>query len=379
MQSIDIVRQTRCERTPRVIQLEGLFDIPMTEVISKQWHFDCPLPEEWNIGLIVGPSGVGKSTILREMAPVVRNAASWTWPESSSILDGFPTDMSIKEIIAALCAVGFSSPPAWRKPYHILSTGEQFRVGIARTLLATTDGAIAGIDEFTGVVDRQVAKIAACAMAKAVRRRKAQVICASCHYDIVEWLAPDWIIEPHKGRVTRGRHRRPDIRIRLQREDWKSWEPFREHHYLSSTLHRGARCYVGYVQDCPAVFSAWLRFPHPDKRIKFIREHRTVVLPDFQGVGIGVGVSTYLASVWTGLGFRAISTTTHPAMIASRNRSRVWKMTSKPGLQWSCRSHSGKVNREAFNRTIATRRYTASFRYVGPAAPRTEIEQLGLC
>ena len=49
------------------------------------------------------------------------------------------------------------------------------------------------IDEFTSVVNRQVAKAASCAIAKCVRRNQRKFIAVSCHDDIIEWLCPDWI------------------------------------------------------------------------------------------------------------------------------------------------------------------------------------------
>ena len=44
-------------------------------------------------------------------------------------------------------------------------------------------------DEFTSVVDREVAKIASFAISKAIRREKdKKFIAVTCHYDVVDWL-----------------------------------------------------------------------------------------------------------------------------------------------------------------------------------------------
>ena len=48
-------------------------------------------------------------------------------------------------------------------------------------------------DEFTSVVDRQVAQTASLAISKAIRRTKKRFIAVSCHSDIIEWLEPDWV------------------------------------------------------------------------------------------------------------------------------------------------------------------------------------------
>ena len=87
-----------------------------------------------------------------------------------------------------MSSVGFSSPPSWVRPYHVLSNGEQFRVDIARTLSEKPQLAI--VDEFTSVVDRTVAQIGSSAIQKTVRRRGQKFIAVSCHYDIVKWLEP---------------------------------------------------------------------------------------------------------------------------------------------------------------------------------------------
>ena len=48
-------------------------------------------------------------------------------------------------------------------------------------------------DEFTSVVDREIAKVSAYAISKAVRRSTKKFIAVTCHFDIVDWLEPDWV------------------------------------------------------------------------------------------------------------------------------------------------------------------------------------------
>ncbi|HRH15597.1 MAG TPA: hypothetical protein PK225_14770, partial [Azonexus sp.] len=43
------------------------------------------------------------------------------------------------------------------------------------------------IDEFTSVVDRQIAKIGAGAFSKAWKRGGGQAVLLSCHYDVLDW------------------------------------------------------------------------------------------------------------------------------------------------------------------------------------------------
>ena len=92
------------------------------------------MDEAWQIGLIVGPSGSGKSTIARA-AFGDRVYAMPAWPADRAVVDGFG-ELPMRTIVGLLTAVGFSSPPAWIKPYHVLSGGEQFRCDLARALSA---------------------------------------------------------------------------------------------------------------------------------------------------------------------------------------------------------------------------------------------------
>src|SRR5436305_944314 len=136
--------ETVIRETPRAAQARGLFDLPPEKSSRLQWSVTLPLDEKpWTIGLITGPSGCGKSTIARHLWP---DECGWShsWGANDSILDGFPATLGIKDITALLSSVGFSSPPAWLRPYRVLSTGQQFRVTLARllaeALARTADG-----------------------------------------------------------------------------------------------------------------------------------------------------------------------------------------------------------------------------------------------
>ena len=134
------------------------------------------------------------------------------------------------------------------------------------------------------------------------------------------------------------------------------------HHYLSGELARSAVCFLASWDDRPVAFSAWLPFVGAGPPTR--REHRTVTLPDYQGIGIGNALSALIASLWRGLGYRAVSTTTHPAMIRARLRSPLWRLRRAPGLA------SGR-ERRLRGLKHATTRLTAGFEYVGPALPRS--------
>jgi ABC-type phosphate/phosphonate transport system ATPase subunit/GNAT superfamily N-acetyltransferase len=349
--------------SPRVQQLRGLFDLPPHKTSKLGWDVDLPLTSKpWNIGLICGPSGCGKSTLARHLWPnELMQATLMVWTPSTSIIDDFPQKMSIKDVTALLSSVGFSSPPAWLRPFRVLSTGQQFRVTMARLLAeATSAGSCKPVvvDEYTSVVDRTVAQVGSAAISKTVRERHLQFVAVSCHEDIIPWLNPDWVYKPaEESFAWRFLQRRPAVPLEVFRCHHEAWHLFAPHHYLSHSLALGASCFLATWDSRPVCFSSWLPFVGAGPPTR--REHRTVTLPDFQGIGIGNHVSDLIASMWKGLGYRAISTTTHPAMIQARNRSINWTMHRAPSL---AHSSEGKLSH-------ATNRLTAGFAYSGPPMP----------
>jgi energy-coupling factor transporter ATP-binding protein EcfA2 len=295
-----------------------MFDVPVTAEQTERFTAEVPGPDEaWDIGLVVGPSGSGKSTIARRQWPAAYTTAR-SWPEDRAVVDGFSAG-PIKDITGMLTAVGFSSPPHWIKPYHVLSNGERFRCDLARAVLE--GGELVVFDEFTSVVDRTAARIGSAAVAKAIRRLGRRFVAISCHYDIARWLQPDWILDMASGRLARRRLRRPKIELQLYRTTPAAWPLFAKHHYLSSGLNRTAHCYLGTIEGQPAAFCAVLPvIGYAGRR----RISRIVVRPDFQGVGVGRGLLNAVAAMYP----RMSITTGHPAMIAALKNDANWKCTA---------------------------------------------------
>jgi GNAT superfamily N-acetyltransferase len=368
-----IIVESPVADSPRVQQVRGLFDLEPAKVSRLEWQVRLPLEERgWNIGLIVGPSGCGKSTIARRLFPEMdplddhgRPAEFARWVGRGAVIDAFPETMPIKDVVALLSAVGFSSPPAWLRPFEVLSTGQQFRVTLALLLATTPRGQRIIFDEYTSVVDRTVAQIGSAAVAKTIRQRNQQFVAVTCHEDVERWLGPDWVYRPAENVFAwRRLRRRPRVTLDVVRCRTSAWPLFAPHHYLSTSLSRAAVCFLATWHDRPVAFSAWL--PLVGAGPKSRREHRTVTLPDYQGIGIGNALSDFVASLWTGLGYRAVSTTTHPAMIRARLHSPHWKMHRAPAF---AARHEGKLRH-------ATTRLTASFTYVGLPMPRPLAEAL---
>jgi ABC-type ATPase with predicted acetyltransferase domain len=145
----------------------------------------------WQIGVICGRSATGKSTIAKEKFP--EDYIEGFGYLAATVLDDFPENLTVAEITRALTSVGFASPPDWLKPYSCLSQGEKMRVDVARALLLDRNRVV--FDEFTSVIDREVAKVASLAISKAVRKSGKQFIAVTCHRDVIDWLEPDWVFD----------------------------------------------------------------------------------------------------------------------------------------------------------------------------------------
>jgi hypothetical protein len=309
------------------------------------------IPQEFSLGLILGPSGSGKSLLLSQFGAETNPV----WESTKAIVSHFITP---EDALNRLMAVGLNSIPSWCRPFHVLSNGEQFRANLARKLV---NGAV--IDEFTSVVDRNVAKAASVAMRRYINRNHLKnIVLASCHYDILDWLQPDWYFDTVDGILHDGRLlRRPSIEIRIYPCKRSIWPLFAKHHYLTEKLSGSCRSYVAVADfgsgETVVGFSSTIPFPHGYIKNAY-REHRTVILPDFQGLGLGPKISDTTAQLHLDEGKRYFSRTAHPRLGAYRDRSSLWKRTSnnkkvsrKTGYTDASRRQSWKIDsvRECFS------------------------------
>ena len=362
MPRADLVVDVPIVSTARVRQMSALFDVPPSERSSFELHANLPIETQpWNIGLIVGPSGSGKSTLARHLFPSV--LTGFTWSSDHSVLDAFPKELGIRDVTTLLGSVGFNSPPNWLRPFGVLSTGEQFRVTVARALADSASADIVAIDEFTSVVDRQVAQIASNSVQKFVRKQKRQLVAISCHYDIIEWLQPDWIYDTAAQHFARRSvQQRPAIELALYKIDRTAWPIFSHHHYLSNDLHKAAQCFGAFIDGKIVAFASYLHFPHPiAKNIKY--GHRLVVLPDYQGLGIGGRLDDFVGQYLWDQKWRFRVTAAHPARIAYLRKSPRWSLVNDAKrLQVGAKAKKQLASKQLDPRRLNTK----TFEYIAP-------------
>lgn len=327
------------------------FDYPF----DGMTHFDTPqpqgIPDDYKIGLIVGPSGSGKTLLLKtfgQMPPL-------EWDPSKAICSHFPDFKTAADMFSA---VGLNSIPVWLKPFHVLSTGERARVEISRALRSRSEH-----DEFTSSVDRATARsLAASIRTYADRHDIHHLTFATPHRDIIEWLQPDWTYDTLTHRLHLGRSiQQRQIILQIHRCHWRCWKAFRQHHYFSHTINPHTRCFLGTWLGVQVVFTATLPLPHGRIK-KAIREHRTVVLPEYQGLGIGVAFSDAIASLYLRQGKRYYSRTIHPRMGQHRQNSSQWIPTQQNLKQQKIPNLRTQINT---NWIYDTRRICFSHEYTG--------------
>ena len=221
-----ISNQVTIEDSAKAQSVAKAFDckVPNTSKFSINVDLPSPATDGWKIGLIVGSSGSGKTTIAKKLfGKNFFRRKSFTWDSRQSILNGFPSEMSIGEITNLLTSVGLTTVPSWFRPYKVLSNGEKDRVFIARVIAEAVVQKLdyVAIDEFTSVVDRTVAKISSKAIASLIRKRPIRVILLSCHFDIIDWLSPDWAFETDTESLTWLKKKVPQYHSNYSRYRWQ--------------------------------------------------------------------------------------------------------------------------------------------------------------
>ena len=287
---------------------------------------ELPIEDQpWKIGVIVGPSGSGKTTLGKAIGKLY----SPRWPKDRPLIDAIDPAGSFDAVAGALSAVGLGTVPAWLRPFSVLSNGEQFRANLARLVCEAPGMAV--VDEFSSVVDRQIARVGAAAFAKAWRRTGGQAVLLSCHYDILDWVQPDWVYDTGTGEFHRGWLRpRPSFELEIREAKQRDYAVFEPHHYLKLPPMVASTNYVGWVNGEPVAHIAFSTRPG----LIEARACRLVVMPEWQGAGVGMRFLNALCGRWLagsnryGRPLRTLFHTSHPGLAAALRRDKCWTQVS---------------------------------------------------
>ena len=126
---------------------------------------------------------------------------------------------------------------------------------------------------------------------------------------------------------------------------------FAKHHYLSHIHNNAAECFIALVNNEVAGFISILHFPHPvAKNIKKV--HRLVILPDYQGIGIGIKLLNEIGYIYKKNKFRFTIVSSSPSLINSLSKSKNWAMV---------RIGRTKESKGVMKETTSKNRISASF------------------
>lgn len=295
-------------------------------------EIDADLSGDWNIGVVVGPSGSGKTSIGKVIFEENKiHDYRQGWDNNKPIIDCIAPGGDFNEVTGALANVGLGDVPAWLRPFSVLSNGEQFRAGLARVICEKPEQIV--IDEFTSVIDRQVAKIGSQAFQKGWRRNnpKGKVVLLTPHYDILDWLQPDWVIDTKTKAFNRGLPRqRPEIELEIRKVDGSYWRYYKPHYYLDLPMPIAAEYFIGTVNGelaCHIAIS-------PMFQVGGYRGTRLVTMPEWQGAGVGSKFLNFMGQYCLDGKARCNRKlpmyfhTSHPQLCGYLRRSKKWVQVS---------------------------------------------------
>ena len=126
---------------------------------------------------------------------------------------------------------------------------------------------------------------------------------------------------------------------------------------MSDELHKASEQYVGIANGEIVCHTGIIHFPLK-KGAK--RVHRLVVLPDYQGIGIGTTFIKEVAKTITERGFELNLTTTTPSLVNALKKDGEWTLARYGRVKGSLGSLNGKKHLE---NSSSRKRVTYSFWY----------------
>lgn len=365
MQAYNVRLESPVSNSYRCKRAADSLDIDTTKKSVHELKINADLKTNYNVGLILGASGSGKTTLAKKIFG--ENCFETILDQTKPIIEQFPQSYDYDKCASLLSGVGLTSVPCWIRPVYTLSNGQKARAEAA-LLMCRDDLTI--IDEWTSVVDRTVAKVMSHCIQKHSRKSQKQIILLSCHYDVIEWLNPDWIIDCNKQEFIDRRLLRQDERERkekleftIRKVDKSTWKYFSKYHYLSEKLpggfiktfgifngenQIGFQCFANYVPDVK-------------NKKRVMHSNRVVIHPDYSGLGLGIKMVNTCAEIMKKENYKVMAKFSSIPMLKSRIKDKKWKLKKIDRLIGKMQTGSSMDRKGGFRENIKT----YSFEFVG--------------
>jgi len=333
MQNFKLTLASPVATSFRATKAANSLDIDSEKKSIHHFEVQADLETPYNIGLIVGASGSGKTTLAKHIYgdKCFNDILDMTKP----VIDQFPDSMSYDEIAAMLCGVGLTAVPCWIRPAYTLSNGQRARAECALQM-ARDDIEIIIIDEWTSVVDRTVAKVMSHCIQKHARKTGKRIVLLSCHYDVIEWLNPDWVIDANKQQYINRRSlwrdfkRTEQLEFEIKEIGKDSWRYFSKYHYLSDNLPGGIIKTYGLFHGVNQIgFQCFANYvPHRGNGPMKMHSNRTVIHPDYAGLGMGIMLINKTAAHMKEKGFEPWAKFSSTPVYIAMKRQDCWQLVN---------------------------------------------------
>lgn len=356
----------RCQRAADSL------DIDTEKKSVHKLTVDVDINPPFGVGLILGASGSGKTTLAKRIYG--EDCFAVNLDPEKPIIDQLPKHLTYDECAAALSGIGLTSVPCWIRPVNTLSNGQRARAEAALAMYRS-EKTIVVLDEWTSVVDRTVAKVMSHCVQKFARKHVAlgaPIVLLSCHYDVVEWLDPDWVIDCNSQSFTDRRLLQPSQRQRqehlefaIKEVDRSSWRYFSKYHYLSEKLPGGKIFTFGLFHGPNQIgFQCFANYvPHRigTKNKMIMHSNRTVIHPDYAGFGLGIRLINETSQLVLDRDFKVMAKFSSVPIYRSMVKNPAWRLLETK-RQIGEMNVGGSITRKTGYRTNVK---TFSFEYVG--------------
>jgi ABC-type dipeptide/oligopeptide/nickel transport system ATPase subunit len=331
MKAYSLTLQSPVSNAFRCVKAANSLDIDATKKSIHAFNVNADIDAPYNLGLIVGASGSGKTTFAKHAFGNERFKEILDLAQP--VIEQFPAYFDYDACASMLSGVGLTSVPCWIRPAHTLSNGQRARAECALQM-ARADNEVIVIDEWTSVVDRTVARVMSHCIAKHARATNKRIVLLSCHYDVIEWLNPDWIIDCNnqsfidRRSLWRTFERTEKLSFEIRPASRDTWRMFSRYHYLSESFPGGYTRVFGLFHGEEQIgFQCFANYvPHRKGTRMKLHSNRVVIHPDYCGFGLGLRMTDACAQKLCDEGFEVYAKFSSVPMYQSRIKSRNWRL-----------------------------------------------------